>query len=122
MLVEQYFAQLEEVINACGSIRTKIIYKDKRSEYVGYFKAELYFQNGSSLHVREFAFTRSEIVKYTYSYHYQDADGRLIFRYDNTRHFPDLANFPHHKHTPAGVAPADKPDLRTILDEVTGLL
>ena len=80
MLVDAYFAQLESVINACGSIRAKVVHKDKRSDYVGYFRADLTFYDGSLLHVREFVFTRSEIVKDTYAYHYQDAEERMIFR------------------------------------------
>ena len=118
MLVEDYFAQLESIISSYGIIRSKTIHKDKRSDYIGYFKADLYFQNGSSLHVREFVFTRSEIVKDTYAYHYQDADDQLIFRYDNTRHYPDLSNFPHHKHISENVVPAADLDLRAVLDEI----
>lgn len=122
MLVEQYFAQLESIIESYGTIRTKTVFKDKRSEYIGYFRAELFFHDGSSLHVREFIFTRSEIDRYTYVYHYQDADNRLIFRYDNTRHFPELPNFPHHKHIPDDTVSAPEPDLQTVLDEVLGIL
>ena len=47
MLIDVYFAQLESSINACGSIRAKVITKDKRSDYVGYFRADLYFYDGS---------------------------------------------------------------------------
>lgn len=122
MLIEQYFARLEGIINACDSVRAKSIYKEIRSEYIGYFKAELRFPNDSSLYVREFVFARSGILKYTYSYHCQDVGNHLIFRYDNTRHFPDLPNFPHHKHTPEGVIPAEEPDLQIVLDEILNLL
>lgn len=122
MLIEQYFAQLEEIINACESIRAKSIYKEIRSEYIGYFKAELHFQNSSSLYIREFVFARSGIFKYTYSYHCQDAGNSLVFRYDNTRHFPGLPNFPHHKHTLEGVVSVSEPDLQSALDEILSML
>ncbi|MBT3603312.1 MAG: hypothetical protein HN521_09625 [Candidatus Latescibacteria bacterium] len=118
MLVENYFSQLESLIDSCGSIRSKIITKDRRSDYTGYFRADLYFHNGSRLHVREFVFTRQEVIKDTYVYHYQNTAEELIFRYDNTRHFPDLPNFPHHKHTPTAVVSTTEPDLKHILDEV----
>ena len=121
MLVDAHFAQLETLIDACSRIRTKVIHKDKRSDYVGYFRANLYFEGGSRLHVREFVFTRSEVIRDTYVYHYQDADEKLIFRYDNTGHFPNLPNFPHHKHTPSEVIPSSGPDLKTVLDEILSL-
>ncbi len=124
MLVDEYFAQLESIIDACGSVRVKVVHKDKRSDYVGYFRADLYFYfyDGSLLHVREFVFTRSEIIKDIYAYHYQNAEGRMVFRYDNTGHFRSLPNFPHHKHTPAGVDSTSEPSLPNILDEVLNLL
>lgn len=72
--------------------------------------------------IREFVFTRTEIIKDIYAYHYQDANGRMIFRYDNTQHFRNLPTFPHHKHTSDRVLPAPEPDLQAILNEVLGLL
>jgi len=122
MHVEEYFAQLEATINACGSIRAKVVRKDTRSDYVGYFRADLYFDDGSLLHVREFVFTRSTVIKDIYAYHYQDVNEQMIFRYDNTRHFQNLSNFPHHKHTPASVVSSSEPNLQTVLDEILTLL
>ena len=118
MLIEEYFALLESLIDSCGDARTKTIHKDKRSQHTGYFRADLFFPDGSSLHIREFVTTQIRIDRYTNVYHYQDADDRLIFRYDNTHHFPDRPNFPHHRHTPDGVALAPEPDLQSVIDEV----
>jgi len=33
-----------------------------------------------------------------YSYHWESAEGELVFRWDNTPHFPNLPGFPHHVH------------------------
>ncbi|MDD5034295.1 MAG: DUF6516 family protein [Methylococcaceae bacterium] len=53
-----------------------------------------------------------------YRYHCQDEQNRLIFRYDSTPHFPELANFPHHKHLPDGeVISSRRPDIETIIRE-----
>jgi len=122
MFVDDYFLNLETSILACNHIRTHVITKDKRSDYIGYFKADIYFSNNSHLHIREFVFTRSEIIKDMYVYHYQDAEDQLIFRYDNTRHFPNLPNFPHHKHVPPEVHPTPEPNLQKVLTEILALL
>ena len=119
MLIDEYFDQLENVIHSSGSIYSSAITRDKRSEFTGYFRADLYFLDGSSLHVREFVFTSSEIARDTYAYHYQPPAGQLVFRYDNTRHFPELDNFPHHKHTPNSVVSSQGPDLQYTLEEAT---
>ncbi|MEA1899197.1 MAG: DUF6516 family protein, partial [Thermodesulfobacteriota bacterium] len=33
-----------------------------------------------------------------YSFHWQNAQGRLRQRWDNAPHYPDLPNAPHHVH------------------------
>jgi hypothetical protein len=53
-----------------------------------------------------------------YRYHFQDRDNNLIFRYDNTPHFPDLKTFPNHKHFPDNVIAADRPSVNEVLEEV----
>jgi len=62
-------------------------------------------------------YSRHEIVKTRYNYHYQRADGTLVFRYDNATHYPDLPGFPEHKHSGAQVLPAPAPDLSQVLVE-----
>ena len=47
MLIEAYFDLLEEIINDCGYIQSKTITRDKRSDYIGFFKADIYFHDGS---------------------------------------------------------------------------
>ena len=51
-------------------------------------------------------------------------DGTLVFRYDNTPHFPTLPTSPHHKHeiSDANVMAATPPDLQTILAEIQNLI
>ena len=50
-----------------------------------------------------------------YRYHCQDKQNRLIFRYDNTPHFPNLPSFPYHKHSPDEVVACEKPDPEQVL-------
>jgi hypothetical protein len=57
-----------------------------------------------------------------YRYHFQDRGNRLIFRYDNTPHFPGLKTFPNHKHLPDSVIPTNRPSVLEVLDEVNEAL
>lgn len=52
-----------------------------------------------------------------YSFHYQDAQAILRFRYDNAIHKPVLG-FDDHKHTPEGIYLATIPNLCDVLDEI----
>ena len=61
-------------------------------------RGELTFADGSCLHFRELVEIQARVIRIMYSYHCQREDGSLIFRYDDTPHFPTLPQFPHHKH------------------------
>ena len=121
MLVCEYFRHLRSVIDTCEVITAKEILEDERSDYLGFFKATLYFHDGTVLHVREYVFTRFAVERETYVYHYQDENNNRIFRYDNTEHFPDLSNFPDHKHTLKNVVTSSAPTFEAVLEEITQL-
>lgn len=57
-----------------------------------------------------------------YRYHFQDEKNQLVFRYDSTPHFPNLSNFPHHKHLPENVISSEKPKIIQVLREVAEIL
>jgi hypothetical protein len=52
----------------------------------------------------------------------QDADGNLIFRYDNAPHHPHLSTFPAHKHVGSSVIDAEPPDLNDVLAEIDAII
>ena len=60
---------------------------------------------------------RGQINHLGYRYHFQDKQNNLVFRYDNTPHFPGLEGFPHHKHVPDQVTGVKKPSILTVIDE-----
>jgi len=122
MFIDVYFDILQRVLRECGYIQSSRVTTDKRSDYVGFFKADIYFTDGSVLFVREFVFTKIEPVKDMYAYHYQDAQGQMIFRYDNTRHFPQFPTFPHHKHLADEAIAAQEMDLQRVIDEIEARL
>jgi len=53
-----------------------------------------------------------------YRYHFQDKYNNVIFRYDNTPHFPQLGTFPHHKHLPNTVIAVNMPSVFEVLREL----
>ena len=38
-----------------------------------------------------------------YRFHYMDSQNRLMMRWDNVPHHPEISTFPHHRHTPRTV-------------------
>ncbi|MEI1375736.1 DUF6516 family protein [Nostoc sp. UHCC 0926] len=69
-----------------------------------------------------FVIVDNQITYIDYRYHFQDEQNSLIFRYDNTPHFPNLPSFPHHKHLFDNVIACEKPHIADVLQEVMEFL
>lgn len=61
-----------------------------------FLKIEAEIIDGSELHIKEYISAEDCL----YSYHWQDKDGSLRIRWDNSPHHKGIRTFPHHKHTP----------------------
>lgn len=123
-MIDAYFQALQATLVASPAVRMPEVTLSKRSSHVGYVRGEVYFVDGSLLHFREFVNLQGDLQRYTYAYHYQRADGQFVFRYDDTAHYPDLPNAPHHKHDghEDHVIAATPPDLSTVLKEIEALI
>lgn len=120
MLLSEYQANLAEIIGRYA--RTDLIVAselnaDARTPKIGVIRGVITFFDGSQLFFNEYVDARYRLEKLTYAYHYQDADGSLIFRYDNAAHKPALL-FPCHKHLSDGVTiESAAPDFVVLIDE-----
>jgi hypothetical protein len=124
--IEAYFRQIRKAIDACPVIQAFNLTYDKRSTYEGFVRGEVYFVDGSVLHVREFVDVEVTSDRLTYVYHYMDSTQQLVFRYDNTGHHRqlDLSTYPHHKHDGREdkVTTSPAPDLSAVLNEIEELI
>jgi hypothetical protein len=120
--IETYFQQLQDTIESCLVVQSSNITYDKRATHEGFIHGELYFVDGSILHLREFLDVETTIDRLMYVYHYMDATNKLIFRYDNTGHHQklNLPTYPHHKHEgyEDNIVASSASDLATILNEI----
>lgn len=84
------------------------------------FKANLHFYNNSSLVIfEELQVTGLQTVeRERYKFHYQAEHETLVFRYDNSPHYPHVSTYPHHKHIGNQVVAANPPDLNEVLTEI----
>lgn len=86
-------------------------------EYTGWFKIKGYKQS-AIIFIVEYI-SGGVIKKYSYVLL---LGTKLILRYDNAPHFPDLHTFPHHRHYEDKVYPLDKPQIETFLEECAKIL
>lgn len=109
---------LDSVI-ATGEAVLVMLQVDQRSAMRGFITGSLQFDDGSTLHFREFVDVTRVEPKIMYAYHYQDEDRNLIFRYDNAVHQPALPQS-EHKHTRSGIEVSPVPTLSSVLDQILG--
>ena len=126
MRIEAYFQQLRDLVDACPVVQSSSITYDKRSTHEGFIRGEIYFVDGSVLHLREFVDVETTVERLLYVYQYMDTHQQLQFRYDNTGHRKqlNLPTYPHHKHVGSDerIVSALAPDLTAVLDEVETLV
>lgn len=91
---------------------------DLRSGEQAVLKAKVLLVDATELHIRLFYLSGRANTLLSYAYQYQQADGTLIFRYDNAKHKPDLG-FEHHKHQADGkIVAAEPPRIEDLVQEV----
>jgi len=83
------------------------------------FVANIQFIDASSLHIKDYLFLDG---KRKYSYHWQDAEGNLISRWDNSPHHSEISTYPHHRHTSNGITESNEWNIREILKIINGVV
>ncbi|MDJ0903335.1 MAG: DUF6516 family protein [Xenococcus sp. MO_188.B8] len=126
MLIEDYFQQIQLLIESSGIVQIFKIESDKRGIYEGFIRGKIFFHDNSLIHFREFVYVEISIDRKMYSYQYMNSQNNLIFRYDNTEHHRklNLSTFPYHKHDGSedNVIKSDAPSLAEVLNEVEIIL
>jgi hypothetical protein len=122
MLHEAISHYLKEVEATLGEIEDAYIelYEEEilASDRVN-LRIRLRFYNGYLLELNESIIFKDEVRHLRYRYHLQDKGKNLVFRYDNTPHFPNLKSFPHHKHLKDEVIAIDKPSVVSVIREAS---
>jgi hypothetical protein len=123
MSLYQYLVRLETVLSSRLDIEVEILEVGVTTLGVK-FESVIRFYDGSYLSIVEQLepIDRRDFNRVNYKFHYQDATGNLIFRYDNAPHYPQLSTFPAHKHVGKSVIEAEPPDLNDVLTEIDGMI
>ena len=80
--------------------------------------AKVELKDNSVLYVKDYLFPDN---KRKYSFHWQQADGTLIVRWDNSPHH-QVSSFPHHKHLPNSIEVSNERTLRDIMEVIKKLI
>lgn len=124
MLLTEYLSAIVRDIDEyakTGLILSSEIFIDSRTEKIGLVKGNITFLDESKLYYTEYLDLRYNKDKLSYSFHYQDKDNKLIFRYDNASHKPKL-DYKDHKHVGQDIYEAEVPELKDVLEEIISCL
>jgi hypothetical protein len=94
-----YLAYIKALIVANPHVvRWKVIREEAQGD-MGLFRYRLNLKDNSFLEMFElFKVVREQIEVEKYSFHWQDAVGNLLKRWDNATHHPEVVTNPHHIH------------------------
>ena len=121
--MEEYFINIKLSLLFSKTIKSFIILRERISENDGHLRIKCSLANNDLLEFSIYAEKREEISSIeNYSFHWQRNDGKLVCRWDNTPHHPEIESFPHHVHigSEEHVEPSnamDVPALLKILNE-----
>lgn len=120
MLLSEYVTLIADTIEEYSKTNLIVhsnIRSDIRTSKIGNVSGSLVFIDESKLFFMEYLDLRYKPQKLSYSFHYQNKDDELIFRYDNAEHKPKLT-FEGHKHLSDAIIEAGVPDLAAVLEEI----
>jgi len=116
-----YLDAVEQAVLGCDGVYVERYTEEILTPERVNLRLRLRFDKGYLLEIHEAVIIDNQsLVHLDYRYHCQDEQNRLVFRYDCTPHFPDLASFPHHKHLPDAVIVSKRPEIGHVLQEVLG--
>ncbi len=115
-MIGDYFEFLKKVANKNPEVEKFRLIREFIGIKKGFIRFAIELRDGSELHV--FEYIDSNLHKLDYSYHWQDKEKRLITRWDNAPHHPEIETFPHHIHEGENIKPSKEPTFVEILEKV----
>lgn len=106
--------QVTETVRTCAFIESYELLEYVEEESIQFIRLKATLHNGSILHVKEFL----SPGKSKYSYHWQDATGKLILRWDNAPHHRHISTFPYHLHEGDEIKPSERVFIHEVLTEI----
>ena len=120
--IAAYFDGLERAILQSCAIATYVVHQREVTSMDGKLRIRARVRDGGLLEIFEYVTisTGRQVSRLRYSYHWQDAAGALLKRWDNVNHHLYLPNAPHHVHCRDGdvAGAADPPDVTRLLAEI----
>ena len=121
--LKKYLEEVDIVIRQLKDIYIERYEEEIISDERVNLRIRIRFLQGQLLEMNEAVICeRNHIRHLNYRYHFQNKQNVLIFRYDNTPHFPDIESFPHNKHIEDKVIKTKQPSIFKVIEEAKGFI
>ncbi|MBL7117756.1 MAG: hypothetical protein ISS94_03100 [Candidatus Syntrophoarchaeum sp.] len=99
MQVKDYFLEIQNLLRMSAFIENVDVEYEVKSKTVGLIHGSIGTVDGSTLQFLELINIKGdEITRPKYRFHLMDSADKMVFRYDNAPHHPEVTTYPHHKH------------------------
>ena len=124
MNAREYYLSIQAAIHAAPHVSRSEVRFDEIDINECYIRGSIYLLGDLELHIAEYVVTEPDIQRFKYRYHLQAAeDKKLVSRWDNVAHHPQIRTFPHHRHDQSDeVHPSPPMDITKLLDAVLAFI
>jgi hypothetical protein len=120
--IEEYFTHVYQLVQGLPHVQAERYEEHILSVTRGNLRIRLRFPDQALLEMSEAVVLMAEELRWLgYRYHYQDASGAMLFRYDNAPHHPEIPTHPDHKHAGDRIVASAHPSIEQVLQEVRTL-
>ena len=117
-ILNQYLGNVESAVQNLDDVYIERYEEEILTSDRVNLRVRVRFTDGHLLELNEAVMVDSGSIRNLgYRYHFQNGKSNLVFRYDNTPHYPDLKTYPHHKHLTNDVIPSQKPSITAVVLE-----
>jgi len=117
-LLSQYLGDVAAIVRELEDVKVERYEEEILAANRVNLRIRIRFLSRYLLELNESVIVEAEHIRHLgYRYHFQNSENNLVFRYDNTPHFPEINTFPHHKHLKDNVVAVDKPSILKVIKE-----
>ncbi len=114
MKSREYYSSVQAAILAAPHVIQNDISFDEVSEEECYIRGILTLTGGYELHIAEYVVIEPDFKRLKYRFHLQSSEGKMIARWDNAPHHPEIKTHLDHLH----IAEKIKPNLPANIPQV----
>jgi hypothetical protein len=118
MKSREYYASVQKAILGAVHVIQSNISFDEISEKECYIRGLLKLSGGYELFIAEYVVTEPNVKQLKYRFHLQTEAGKMLARWDNAPHHPEIGSHPDHLHIGERVKahpPIDIPQVLIVL-------